>query len=238
MATSSAVPPPPNNTRFSPNITGVTIDPQVAFPQQYSEIVQLKKNIAAISQQVMEAEANAANAATAVKALGAHNIGNTSFRGKNAPSVYAAFNAAKNDYVARGNFSINGFPFRVNNSKSFNAVLAQMKQMRGTVGQTLRNARSASNSAKQLQTRLKTLDDQLKVKTAKLRKNVANATAKASKAQRRGLRQVTGPSYTVQPGTGSVSALNTALMPPQVPKKGFFSRMFGRGRSTRRANRR
>ncbi len=230
----------PNNTRFSPNITGVTIDPRTAFPDQYDEIVQLKTNIATLSEQLQDAEANAANAANAVKAIGAHNIGNASFRGKNAPSIYAAFNEGKNDYVARGNFSINGFPFRVNNNNSFNAVLAQMKQMRGTVGQTLRNARTASNSAKQLQSRLKALDDQLKAKTAKLRKNVANATAKASKAQRRGLRQVTGPSYTVQPGTGAVSALNTALQPPQAPKaprKKIFG-IFGGRRTTRRANRR
>ena len=238
-AAASLLPPRPNNTRYSPNIAGVTIDPKTAFPAQYDEIVQLKTDIAELSQQVQQAEVTAAAAANAVKRLQPHNIGNASFRGKNAPSVYAAFNTNVNDYVARGNFSINGFPFRVTNENSFNSVLSQMKQMRGAVGQTLRNARGASNSAKQLQIRLKTLDDQLKVKTAKLRKNVANATAKASKAQRKGLRQVTGPSYTVQPGVGSVGALNAALTPPQAPqKKGFLSRMFGRGGKTRRANRR
>lgn len=228
----------PNNTRFSPNITGVMIDPKTAFPDQYDEIVKLKSNIATLSQQVQAAEDTARQAANAVKGMGALNAANKSFRGKNAPSVYAAFNTASNNYVARGNFAVNGFPFRVSNPNSFNAVLAEMKRMRGTVGQTLRNARTASNSARGLQTRLKALDDQLKAKTAKLRKNVANATAKASQAQRKGLRQVTGPSYSVKPGTGAVSALNTALQAPLAPKKGFFSKMFGRGRKTRRANRR
>lgn len=219
---------------FSPNVTGVAIDPATAFPQQYAEIVDLKQQISNLSQQVMQAEQVAKNAATAVRGLGALNAGNKSFRGKNAPSVYAAYNTRANNYVARGNFAINGFPFRAQNANSFNAVLAQMKQMRGQVGQTLRNARQASTNAKNLQSQLKSLDDQLKMKTAKLRKNVANATAKASKAQRQGLRQVTGPSYTVKPGVGSVANLNTALTGPLAPKKGFLSRMFGRGRKTRR----
>lgn len=229
---------PPNNSRFSPNILGVSIDPKTAFPDQYNEIVQLKKNISALSDEVRKAEAIAKNALTSVNGLGAHNAGNKSFRGtNNSPSVYAAYNATSNDFVARGDFSVNGFRFRVSDPNSFNAVLAQMKEMRGSVGQTLRNARSASNSAKALQSRLKALDDALKVKTAKLRRNVANATAKASKAQRKNLRRVTGPSYFVKPGQGTVGALNAALK-PKVPQKGFLNRMFGRGRKTRRANRR
>ena len=226
-----------DNTRFSPNVTGIAIDPKTAFPAQYQEIVALKQQISTLTQQVREAEAAAAETASTVKALGALNAGNTSFRGKNGPSVYAAYNAAANDYVARGDFSINGFPFRVENANSFNTVLAGMKQKRRFVAETLAEARTLSTSVKGLQTQVARLNSNLKAKTAKLRRNVANASSKAVQQQRKTLR--TSPSYFVKPGAGpSMSALNTALTPPSQPKKGFFSRMFGRGGKTRRNNRR
>jgi hypothetical protein len=225
-------------TIFPPNanVTGITIDPKTAFPVQYQEIVALKQQIATLTQQVRNAEAAAATTAEDVKALGALNIGNTSFRGKNSPSVYAAYNAAANDYVARGDFSINGFPFRVQNANSFNAVLAGMKEKREFVTQTLTEARQLSTAVKGLQTQVQKLDTNLKAKTAKLRKNVANASSKALQAQRKSFKTAIKPSYVVKPGSGpSVTALNTAL---KAPQKGFFSRMFGRGGKTRRNNRR
>jgi hypothetical protein len=226
-----------NNARFSPNVTGIAVDPKTAFPAQYQEIVALKQQISTLTEQVRDAEAAAATAAQSVKALGALNVGNTSFRGKNSPSVYAAYNANANDYVARGNFSINGFPFRVQNANSFNAVLAGMKEKKQFVAQTLGEARQLSTSVKGLQSQVAKLNSNLKAKTAKLRKNVSNASSKAVQQQRRTMRGVTAPSYTVKPGAGpSATALNAALTPPQ-PRKGFFSRMFGRGGKTRRNNR-
>jgi hypothetical protein len=227
-----------NNTRFSPNVTGIAVDPKTAFPAQYQEIVALKQQISTLSQQVRDAESAAALTAQSVKALGALNAGNTSFRGKNSPSVYAAYNATANDYVARGDFSINGFPFRVQNANSFNTVLAGMKEKKRFVSETLAEARNISTSVRGLQTQVAKLNSNLKAKTAKLRKNVANASSKAVQQQRRTMRSASGPSYFVKPGAGpSMSALNTALTPPQAPKKGFFRRMFGRGGKTRKNNR-
>ena len=225
------------SNQFSPNVLGVTIDPRTAFPDQYQSIVGLKQQISTLSEQVRAAEANAVAATKVVKEIGALNKGNTSFRGRNAPSVYAAANNT-HGYVARGDFAINGFPFRVTNVNSFNAVLAQMKEKKTEVTDTLRGARNVGARVRELQGELKKLDDQLKTQTAKLRKNVSNATARASKEQRRNTRRVTGPSYAVAPGTGeSLTSLNTALNPQgaPAPKKGLFSRMFGR--KTRRNNR-
>lgn len=211
------------------NIAPLSINAGTIFPDATSHVKNVKTQISEITQRIEELRPSLKDAIAATQALAPLNVGDKSFRGRNAAQVYVAHNLNTNDYVARGNFSVEGRPFRVTSPTSFNSVLAQMKQKKATVKKTLGDLAKVQTEMKGLEGKLATLRKNLNVSTMKLRRNVANYTAKQAKSMR--------AQSKLKPTTAVTTSMNTMAANSllQAPKpKGFLSRMFGR--KTRRNN--
>jgi vacuolar-type H+-ATPase subunit I/STV1 len=206
------------------NVENIHIDPKVVFPDAYSHIVGVKSDIARVTQKIEALRPELKAAITAAQKLGTLNIGDKSFRGRNSPSVYVAHNTNLNDYVVRGDFSINGRPFRVMNKNSFNSVLAQMKQKKESAKVAIKSLSQTQRSVKESEELLARLRKDLDASTKKLRSNMRNYTAKKAKGMMRGLK----------PTTKVVTSSNvkTAQALLQAPKRSLWQRMTGRGRKT------
>ena len=225
-------PTPSTNSSFEANVSSVTVDPKQVFPDATAHIVDVKKQISAISQQIETLRPSLKTAINSVKTLGALNIGDKSFRGSAGPQVYVAHNTNKNNYVVRGNFMAEGRPFRIVNENSFNSVLSQMKQKRAAAKEGLAQLSKVQSDMRGLEAKLASLDKDLKNSTMKLRRNMANYTAKQAK----GLRTEARTKPTVRAtSTSNVAAAQQLLNAPKP--KSFFQKMFGRGRKTRRNTR-
>lgn len=224
---------------FEPNVSSVTIDPKVVFPDATNHIIDVKRQISTVSREIEALRPKLTTAINSVKTLGSLNVGDKSFRGSAGPQVYVAHNSNVNDYVVRGNFMAEGRPFRITNENSFNSVLSQMKKQRQAAKGALTELGSVQTQIRSLETKLAGLDKNLKNSTVKLRRNMANYTAKHAK----GLRSESRAQPTVRATVSSNSQAANALLQTQAPKKGFLQRFFGRGganssRRTRRNSRR
>jgi hypothetical protein len=254
-----------------PAVMGFTVDPATAFPSEYNQIQKLAEREANLATRAATAHASLEAATGGLDALGALPVNNASFRGKNAPSVYAAYNNSINDYVAQGNFSIDGFPFRVTNENSFNGVLAAMKDKRRNVRPTLAQHKTLLNAAVKLDEELASVKLEKDRKTNALQKLVNQKTAANIAARQKMLKsRKSGSTVTVAQPSGPISRATAARVPktgaqiaqeladraeaqrraaltPEqraaenaakvVPTKSFWQRMTGRGRKTRRSNR-
>jgi len=213
------------------NVENVHIDPKVIFPDAYAHIVDVKTKIAKVTQSIESLRPELKAAIAAAQKLGTLNVGDKSFRGKNNPLVYVAHNTNVNDFVVRGDFTVDGRPFRVINENSFNSVLSQMKQKRQTAKVAIKALSAAQDKVKGSEILLATLRKDLDASTKKLRSNMRNYTAKKAKGMMRGLK----PTTKVVP-SANVKAAEALLQ----PKKSLWQRMTGRGRkagSTRRSRR-
>jgi hypothetical protein len=197
-----------------PAVMGFTVDPATAFPTEYAEIQTLAQREANLATKAAKAHTDLEAATGGLDALGALPVNNASFRGKNAPSVYAAFDNSINDYVAQGNFSIDGFPFRVTNENSFNSVLAAMKAKRQAVRPTLSQHKTLLNAAVKLDEELATVKLEKDRKTNALQKLVNQKTA-ANIAQRQKLlkSRKSGSTVTVAQPSGPISRATAARVP-------------------------
>lgn len=212
------------------NVEEVHLDPKVIFPDAVTHIVDLKGQISKVTRDIEAIRPGLKNAITAAQQLGVLNIGNKSFRGKNSPLVYVAHNTNVNDFVVRGDFTVDGRPFRVVDKNSFNSVLSQMKQKRQTAKTAIKGLSGVQDKVKGLETLLATLRQDLDKSTKKLRSNMRNYTAKHAKQMMRGLK----------PTTKVVSSANVKTAEALLqPKKSLWQRVTGRGgRSKKNATRR
>lgn len=213
---------------------GVSVDKE--FPDAVSHIKNVKSQIATVSSQMETLRPALQKAINMTKQLGVLNVGDKSFRGRNAPSVYVTMNKNANDYVVHGNFMAEGRPFRVKNANSFNSVLSQMKMKKQEAKTALVGLGGVQTQMKQLEGKLATLRKNLNSSTAKLRSNMHNLTAKKLKQSRK---MQLSPTTTVV-SSNNTRLANTLLQAPQQ-KKSLWQRMTGRGlsrRSTRRNTRR
>jgi hypothetical protein len=117
------------NISAMPFFSGMTTEEKGFFKPQIDAIVKLSREVQALERAVKGAQVPLAAQSKALNALKLP-AGTTNFRGKNAPQVYVAANPSTGDLEVRGNFSESGFPFRVTNPNSFNAVLRNMKTAR------------------------------------------------------------------------------------------------------------
>jgi hypothetical protein len=197
-----------------PAVMGFTVDPATAFPTEYANIQKLAQQEANLATRAATAHANLEAATGGLDALGALPVNNASFRGKNAPSVYAAFNNSINDYVAQGNFTIDGFPFRVTNENSFNAVLAAMKDKRRNIRPTLAQHKTLLNAAVKLDEELATVKLEKDRKTNALQKLVNQKTAANIAARQKMLKsRKSGSTVTVAQPSGPISRATAARVP-------------------------
>ena len=197
-----------------PAVVGFTVDPATAFPSEYAEVQKLAQQEANLATKAATAHANLEAATGGLDALGALAVNNASFRGKNAPSVYAAFNNSINDYVAQGNFSIDGFPFRVTNENSFNSVLAAMKDKRRNVRPILAQHKTLLNAAVKLDEELATVKLEKDRKTNALQKLVNQKTAANIAARQKMLKsRKSGSTVTVAQPSGPISRATAARVP-------------------------
>lgn len=213
------------------NVENVHIDPKVIFPDAYAHIVDVKTKIARVTQSIESLRPELKAAIAAAQKLGTLNVGDKSFRGRNNPLVYVAHNSNVNDFVVRGDFTVEGRPFRVINENSFNSVLAQMKDKRKAASAAIKTLAQAQDKVKSSEELLASLRKNLDSSTKKLRSNMRNYTAKKAKTMMRGLK----PTTKVVPSANVKTA--QALL---QPKKTLWQRMTGRGRkagSTRRTRR-
>ena len=200
-----------------PAVMGFSVDPATAFPSEYNQIQKLAQKEANLATKAATAHANLEAATVGLNSLGALPTNNASFRGKNAPSVYAAYNNSINDYVAQGNFSIDGFPFRVTNENSFNAVLAAMKNKRRNVRPTLNTHKNLLNAAVKLDQELATVKLEKDRKTNALQKLVNQKTAANIAARQKMLKsRKSGSTVTVAQPSAPISRATAA----RVPKTG------------------
>ena len=232
----AVVPPGSYVLPMEANVEEVHLDPKVIFPDAVTHITDLKDKISKVTKDIEAMRPGLKSAITAAQALGVLNIGDKSFRGKNNPLVYVAHNTNVNDFVVRGDFTVDGRPFRVINEDSFNSVLSQMKQKKQTAKTAIKGLGEVQDKVKGLEGLLASLRQDLDKSTKKLRSNMRNYTAKHAKGMMRGLK----PTTRVVPSANVRAA--EALLQPQPPKS-LWQRMTGRGgrakkNATRKTNRR
>lgn len=155
------------------------------------------------------------------------NSGNTSFRGKNAPTLYVSPTANGSDAEARINFMVNGYPMRVRHPSSFNTVLASMKQKTRTLRSKTGPLRKAIAVVKQKQAAYDAKQREVATLLKKLQKDHEEYAAAHAK-------MVRGSRKTYQPGLGpqslTLAAAESALA---TPARSRFS-LFGKRGGTRR----
>jgi hypothetical protein len=226
---------------LEPNVSSVSIDPKEIFPDAMAHITDVKRQISVATKEIEALRPKLKTAISSVQQIGFLNVGDKSFRGKNGPQVYVANDPNNNSYIVRGNFMVNGRPFRVQNNNSFNSVLSHMKERRRAASTALMGLRETQTQFKQLEGKLAALHKDYKNSTDKIRRNMANYTAKRAKT----LRKEAKSSATMRVGASTNTQVANALLQTAAPKKTFFQRMFGRGgkrkgntRRTRRNTRR
>jgi archaellum component FlaC len=216
------------------NVENFGVSVEREFPDASAHIKNVKTQIATVNRYIETIRPALKKAIDMTKELGVLNVGDKSFRGRNAPSVYVTMNKNTNDYVVHGNFTAEGRPFRVKNANSFNSVLSQMKTKKRQAKTALAALSGVQTQFKQAEAKLATLTKDLQNSTAKLRSNMHNLTAKRLKQTRK---TKTSPTYAATTSQNTRMA-NTLLTAP-TQKKTFWQRMTGRGLvSTRRNTRR
>lgn len=189
-----------------------------------------KVELARLAKQIQTSHGPLNAAIRGKQGMKALNIGDKSFRGKNGPLVYVA--PEGNDYVVRGNFMESGYPFRVTNPNSFNAVLRNMKAKR-------RNVTGKLTSLKSLTAQTETLERQYAAKQAELAKLVKGLQKEHEEYLAGKVKAARGTRRTILPSSAPITGMSATarqeLLPPSASTPGFFSRMFGRkGGATRR----
>jgi hypothetical protein len=191
-----------------------------AINAKRTELAQLAKRI-----QNQHAPLNAA--IKSKRGVGALNIGDKSFMGRNGPRVYVANNGS--NYVVRGNFMQNGLPFRVSNPNSFNAVLANMKAKRQNVSRRMGNLRSITQT-------VNALEKSYGAKQVELAKMVKTLQKEHEEYLSRRAKQARATRRTILPSAAPSAMTSAAKKELEVPKQpGFFGRLFGRGGTRRRS---
>lgn len=218
----------PNNLRVMPFYETMNTNAKAHFKAQVAAIVAVNKELARLGARLQELQTPLGAATNAVKTLKQINIGDKSFRGKNGPQVYLAPTANGKDVEIRLNFTVEGRPLRVTNSKSFNAVLAKMRTRR-------QNALTKTTSLKKALGLSDDLQKQYNLKQQEIAKMVKRLQKDHEEYVARRAKNVRASRKTIVPSKAPVSTLNAArqaLAPPKKP--GFFSGLFGKKGGTRR----
>lgn len=197
------------------------------FKPQLNAIKTKKVELSQLAREI-QAQHGPLNAAIKSKrGVGALNIGNKSFMGKNGPRVYVAEEGG--DYVVRGNFMQNGLPLRVSNPNSFNAVLRNMKAKRRNVTAKLGNLRRLAQG-------VEALEKQYSVKQVELAKLVKTLQKQHEEYLSKKAKEARATRRTILPSTAPSAMTTAAKRELAAPKKpGFFNRLFGRGGTRRRS---
>lgn len=206
---------------------------RVPFKPKYEAILALEPKMDEAEARIKTLRGEATALSAALRTAGIANKGYANFRGKNAPTIYAA--ESGNSYEARGNFTVDGFPIRVTNANSLNAVFGKMKTRKSQVKSAVATAKAKRQEIDGAIKAYETLKADYLKKIREFRKLVQEEYAKATQAARASARaKLRAPRL----NTGAeleLAALTTA------PRSGFglFGKRGGkRGRSATRKNRR
>lgn len=204
---------------------------KVHFNPQINQIRALLREMKAITGQIAGIQESLKAATSGLQGAKGTNVGNASFRGRNAPTLYVSPTTNGQDYEARINFMVNGYPQRVKNSASFNSLLAQMRRKTQNIRSRSGPVRDLIAQAKQKQIEYNMKQKEVAALVKKLQKDHEEYVAKHAKNVRAS-RKVYQPG--AAPQSLTLAEAESALAPVAAPKKGFLSRLFGRGGSTRR----
>ena len=204
-----------------PFLQSMDTDAKAFFKPKLNAINGKKVELAQLAKKI-QASHEPLNAALKNKgAIGALNIRNKSFRGKNAPQVYVAEDGG--NYIVRGNFMEQGYPFRVTNANSFNAVLAAMKAKRGNVKGKLNTLRKAVNVTEAMEKEYGVKQTELAKLIKTLQKEHQDYLSKRAKNARAMTR-------TIVPSAAPSAMSTTARQALEAPKApGFLGKLFGKG---------
>lgn len=162
---------------------GVRIDvTRMPFKPKYEAILALEPKMDEAEAQVKKLRGEATLLTVGLRTAGIANKGYPNFRGKNAPAIYAA--ESGNSYEARGNFTVDGFPIRVTDANSLDAVFAKMKSRKGQVKTAVAAAKSKRAQIESAVKGLEALKADYIKKIREFRKFVQEEYAKATQAAR------------------------------------------------------
>lgn len=184
------------------------------FKSSLNAINAKKREIAEVARQMNVAQQALEPALRAKQSLGSLPAGNASFRGRNGPSVYVAPNPSTGELEVRGNFIESGYPFRVTNPNSFNAVLRNMKTKRRNVAGKMSGLARYTSAKNVLDKTYKRKQEELAAIVRKLQKNhldYLSRKAKEAKASQRVVVAANAPTANI-----TAAAMRELAPPPPV----------------------
>jgi hypothetical protein len=210
-----------------PFLNTMDTNAKIKFKPALNAINGKKVELAQLAKKIQNQHAPLNAAIKSKRGVGALNIGDKSFMGRNGPRVYVANNGS--NYVVRGNFMQNGLPFRVSNPNSFNAVLANMKAKRQNVSRKMGNLRTLTQT-------VNALEKSYGAKQVELAKMVKTLQKEHEEYLSRRAKEARATRRTILPSAAPSAMTSAAKKELEVPKKpGFFGRLFGRGGTRRRS---
>lgn len=245
-----------------PLIEQMQPDAKAALANSLAAIDQKRAELATLASEIETRSVPLGKALQEKQELGALPVLNASFRGKNAPQVYVAQNPGTGELEVRGNFMESGYPFRVTNPNSFNAVLRNMKAKRRNASQKIPGLAKLTNIQKSFEKQYETKKAELDRLILKLQKDHIDFRRKSEVERARQAQQSlrtlsatrvpAGSSQLPQLSSLTTQASQALALPSAAPKATRTWGEFFRGKSkpsggsrkrrgnrkTRKANRR